>query len=173
MADFLPAIDYVLENEGGYSNDPNDPGGATNFGIEQREWPQVNIATITRAQAISWYEPNYWNKAPYASMISQQVATKLFDTHVNCGLSTAVMIAQKALGFSGQNVDGSMGPLTLAAINAADKAMFLAEVVSLLTLHYKLLEQRNPNLLVFDRGWMARATKLPEADSSLSVPATA
>src|SRR4051812_42347134 len=98
MANFAEAINYVLENEGGYSNNPSDPGGATNFGIEQREWPQVQIAAITREQAISWYLPNYWNKAPYDKINSQQAATKLFDTHVNCGLKSAAMMAQKALG---------------------------------------------------------------------------
>lgn len=177
MADYLLAIDYVLANEGGFSNNKNDPGGATNFGIEQREWPEVDIAAITREQAITWYQPNYWEKSPYSGLTSQQVATKLFDTHVNCGLKTAVMIAQKALGFSGANVDGSMGPLTLAAINAADKGKFLAEVVSLLTLHYKLLEQQNPSLVVFDGGWTARAEKLPSNDQdvseALSAPAAA
>src|ERR1039458_2404067 len=83
MAQFLAAIQYVLLNEGGFSDDPNDPGGATNFGILQRELPGVDIRTITREQAISFYLPNYWNKALYANIASQQVATKLFDMHVN------------------------------------------------------------------------------------------
>ncbi len=164
MADFFTAINYVLENEGGFTNNPSDPGGATNFGIEQKEWPEVNIATITQAQAISWYQPNYWSKAKHSDLVSQQVATKLFDMHVNLGLATAVMIAQKAAGFSGLEVDGNMGPKTVEAINNANKAAFLPELVSLLSLHYKLLEQRNPSLTVFDRGWMARAVKLPPPD---------
>jgi lysozyme family protein len=99
------------------------------------------------------------------------VATKLFDMHVNCGLATSVMIAQKAAGFSGLDVDGNMGPKTVQAINNADKTTFLAELVSLLTLHYKLIEQRTPSLTVFDRGWMARAVKLPPPDPPLSASA--
>src|SRR5664280_2938609 len=108
MAQFLAAIQYVLLNEGGFSDDPNDPGGATNFGILQRELPGVDIRTITREQAISFYLPNYWNKALYANIASQQVATKLFDMHVNLGLVPAVRIAQHALGFQDANVDGDM-----------------------------------------------------------------
>ncbi len=173
MADFNLAINYVLENEGGCCNNPNDPGGSTNFGILQRDWPQVDITNITRPEAIAWYQPNYWEKVPYVGIASQQIATKLFDMHVNLGLSPAVMIAQKALGFSGPNVDGDMGQLTVAAINAADKAKLLAEVVSLLTLHYKLLEQRNPGLVAFDRGWMTRATKLPDPDQPQSAASAA
>lgn len=172
MAEFLPAIQYVLVNEGGFTNNPNDPGGATNFGILQREMPGVDIRTITREQAIAFYEPNYWNKAPYANITSQQVATKLFDLHVNLGLVPAVKIAQNALGFQGPDVDGNMGPMTVGAINAANQASFLAGVVSLLTAHYKLLEAKNPKLMVFDRGWMARANKLPPPDPSPAADST-
>ncbi len=166
MAQFLPAIQYVLVNEGGFTNNPNDPGGATNFGILQRDMPGVDIRNITRDQAIAFYLPNYWDKALYTDITSQQVATKIFDTHVNLGLVPAVMIAQHVLGFQGTDVDGDMGPMTVKAINAADKASFLAGMVSLIITHYKLLEARNPKLLVFDRGWMARANKLPPPDPS-------
>jgi len=168
MAEYIPAIQYVLVNEGGYVNNPNDPGGATNFGILQREMPGVDIRSITQQQAIAWYLPNYWNKAPFAQINSQQVATKLFDMHVNLGLTPAVVIAQHALGFAEPDVDGAMGPMTLQAINAADPAGFLSAVISLLVTHYKALEGRNPKLMVFDRGWMARANKLPPADAPLA-----
>ena len=164
MAEYNPAIDYVLVNEGGYTNNPNDPGGATNFGILQREWPGVDIRRITRQQAIEWYLPNYWNKATYTGINSQQVATKLFDMHVNLGLIPAVVIAQHALGFAEPDIDGDMGPMTVKAINAADPTKFLSSVISLLVTHYKALEGKNPKLMVFDRGWMARANKIPPAD---------
>jgi lysozyme family protein len=165
MAQFLPAIQYTLVNEGGFSDNPNDPGGATNFGILQREMPGVDIRSITRDQAISFYLSNYWNKAPYANINSQEVATKLFDTHVNLGLGSAVMIAQHALGFQPSDIDGNMGPMTVNAINAATPAPFLAAMISLITTHYKLLESKNPRLIAFDKGWMARANKLPPVDS--------
>lgn len=168
MAEFIPAIQYVLTNEGGYSDNPKDPGGATNFGILQRDWPEVKIASITKDQAIAWYQPNYWNKAPYVQLTSQEIATKLLDTHVNCGLATAVKLAQQALGFLPQSIDGQMGPMTVAALNKANETAFLATFVTLLTQHYKNLEQKNPDLVEFDRGWTARAEELP-----LATPVTA
>jgi len=172
MAEFLAAIQYVLQNEGGFSKNPNDPGGATNFGILQREMPDVDIRNITREQAIAFYLPNYWDKAPYVDIASQQTATKLFDMHVNLGLVPAVKIAQQALGFQGSDVDGDMGPITVKAINAADGTSFLAEVVNLVVNHYKMLEARNPQLIVFDKGWMARARKLPPPDPQPAVHCT-
>jgi lysozyme family protein len=165
MAQFLPAVQYMLVNEGGFSDNPNDPGGATNFGILQRDMPGVNIRAITRDQAMSFYQSNYWNKAPYTDINSQEVATKLFDMHVNLGLGAAVTIAQHALGFQSTDVDGNMGPMTVNAINAATPAPFLAAMINLITTHYKLLESRNPRLMAFDKGWMARANKLPPVDS--------
>jgi lysozyme family protein len=164
MAEFLPAIQYVLINEGGFSDNPNDPGGATNFGILQRDMPDVDIRTITSEQAVAFYLPNYWGKAPYADIASQQVATKLFDMHVNLGIVSAVRIAQRAVGFQDSDVDGIMGPKTVQAINTAATASFLAGVMNLLAAHYKALEAKNPKLLEFDRGWMARTNKLPPAD---------
>ena len=88
------------------------------------------------------------------------------------GLVPAVRIAQHALGFQDANVDGDMGPMTVAAINAADPTSLLAGVVGLLTTHYKLLEAQNPKLVAFDHGWMVRANKLPPADSSSGASST-
>jgi type VI secretion system secreted protein VgrG len=173
MAQFLPAVQYMLVNEGGFVNNPNDPGGATNFGILQREMPGVDIRTISRDQAISFYQANYWSKIPYANLASQQVATKLFDMHVNLGLVPAVMIAQHALGFQSTDIDGDMGPMTVGAINNANPATFLSSVVGLIVTHYKLLEERNPKLVAFDRGWMIRANKLPPPDAAAVASTTA
>ena len=102
MAEFLPAVQYVLLNEGGFTNNPSDPGGATNFGIEQREMPGVDIRSITRDQAISFYLSNYWNKVLYANLASQQVATKLFDMHVNLGLESRSQDRAACIGIPGR-----------------------------------------------------------------------
>ena len=51
MTDFDLAINYVLENEGGVVDDPNDPGGLTNFGISQKQYPDLDIRDLTRDQA--------------------------------------------------------------------------------------------------------------------------
>ena len=173
MAEFLAAIDYVLLNEGGFVNNPNDPGGATNFGIEQKEWPHGNVAAMTRDQAVAWYLSNYWNVAPYSQIVSQQIATKVFDTHVNMGLGTAVKIAQQALGFTGSAIDGDLGPGTIAAINKADESALLPELINRIQQHYKLLEELNPKLATFNAGWMARAARLPAPEAPLSASTTA
>jgi lysozyme family protein len=161
MSAFRPAVLYVLENEGGYSNYPGDPGGPTNFGITQKDMPDIDTRKISQDDAIRWYEVNRWNKAPWASIEDQSVCTKLFDAAVNNGARTAVMLAQHVLSFRGDAIDGGLGPVTVGAINRDDPAAFLEDFVEALVLHYKVLEQHNPKLTIFDHGWMVRARKLP------------
>ncbi len=62
MSQFDKLIDRVLSHEGGYSNDPQDPGGETQWGISKRAHPDVNIKALTRAQAIDIYRADYWDK---------------------------------------------------------------------------------------------------------------
>lgn len=59
---FEMAIDFVLPAEGGYINDPVDPGGETNFGISKRKYPNVNIKDLTVSDAVAIYRRDYWDR---------------------------------------------------------------------------------------------------------------
>jgi len=87
--DFEKALKFVLKWEGGYSNDPNDPGGETKFGICKRSYPELNISKLTLEQAKEIYYKNYWLKSgcdelPYPFNII------VFDTAVNMGRRRAI-----------------------------------------------------------------------------------
>lgn len=89
MNDFDKALKFVLKWEGGYSNDPNDPGGETNFGISKRSYPELDISKLTLKQAKEIYYQNYWlktgcNEFPYPFNIV------VFDTAVNMGRRRAL-----------------------------------------------------------------------------------
>jgi len=91
MKDFNIALKFVLKWEGGYSNDPNDPGGETKFGISKRSYPELDISKLTLKQAKEIYYQNYWLKAgcdtlPYPFNIV------VFDTSVNMGKRRALEI---------------------------------------------------------------------------------
>lgn len=152
MALFLPAVRKTLQFEGGYSNDPQDPGGATKYGITQRDMPDVNIQDITEEDAAKYYQDRYW-KPLYSEITSQEVASKIFDTGVLAGVGTAVKLLQNALGVP---VDGSFGPNTLAAANEAGDAV-LGPYKQKLCEHYQNLVVHNPNLGKFLGGWLRRA----------------
>ena len=59
---YLACIEVVLKSEGGYVNDPHDPGGETNFGISKRAYPSVDIKHLTKEGAIAIYKKDYWDK---------------------------------------------------------------------------------------------------------------
>src|SRR5216684_3047737 len=60
--DFVEAVTAVLLDEGGYGNDPADPGGETNWGIDIRTHPNLDIKNLTRDEAITIYYKDWWQR---------------------------------------------------------------------------------------------------------------
>lgn len=84
---FKKALEFVLKWEGGYSNDPNDPGGETNFGISKRSHPDLDIKALTKEQASMIYFQKYW--LPISVDLPYPLDMVAFDTAVNCGMVRA------------------------------------------------------------------------------------
>ena len=146
MAQVGPSIDLVLRHEGGYANDPADPGGETNFGISKRAYPDLDIRAITRAQAGSIYARDYWR---FDAIGNQALANCVMDSSVNQGLATAVRLFQKQAGVA---VDGLWGPATAAAASKVTLRDF--QVARLLSYVHDVAA--NPALLKFLGGWFRR-----------------
>jgi lysozyme family protein len=85
---FQQALAFTLRWEGGYVNDPMDPGGETNFGISKRAYPHLNIKDLTKEQASEIYHRDYWIKAGCFE-IAHPLDIVVFDTSVNLGVSRA------------------------------------------------------------------------------------
>jgi lysozyme family protein len=93
MADMNTEFHYwvgvVLELEGGYVDNPADPGGATKYGISQRAYPHLDIYNLTRAEAIEIYRNDYWN--PVAERVADpRMRILVADSAVNHGLGRAL-----------------------------------------------------------------------------------
>ena len=86
---FDRAIDFVLRHEGGYVNDPRDPGGETNFGISRRAYPTLDIKNLTKEQATGIYRKDYWDKVG-GDILPWPWDLILFDTAVNQGVAWAI-----------------------------------------------------------------------------------
>lgn len=158
-AQFGPAITFVLQHEGGYSNDPNDPGGETNFGISKRSYPDVDIKNLTREQAIAIYERDYWK---FGELSSQRLANKMLDVYVNLPPSAAIRLLQSALAHVQAGpvvVDGKLGPLTIAHANAADEEKLIDELKFQLVRYYYQNTIDLPRDAVFRDGWWRRSVK--------------
>ena len=172
MARFSDAIDTVLAQEGGYVNDPLDPGGETKWGISKRQYPDLDIKAITREEAVAIYKRDYWNRYRVALIDDRSIANKYFSFVVNMSPRSAGRIVQRALRSVGVTVevDGHVGPKTRSAVNGLDMAIgcwirhpeentmsLLAAIRSEAAGHYRLLIERNPDLERFRKGWMNRA----------------
>jgi lysozyme family protein len=151
MADFDQAITTILENEGTYSNDLQDPGGETKFGISKRSFPHIDIKNLTLQDAKAIYKTVYWK---FESVLDQAIATKLLDMSVNLGPAPAVRLLQSLLKVT---ADGVFGPKSLAAVNAADHTTLLQSLRYEQAVYYAQLIARTPSLVKYARGWLKRA----------------
>lgn len=116
---FEKALAFTLKWEGGYVNDPRDPGGATNYGITQTTfsaWQRLkglalrSVAKITRREVGEIYRERYWNACRCDEIPSWEIAVLLFDFAVHSGPKRAIRRLQSIIG---AEADGIIGPETL------------------------------------------------------------
>ena len=157
VVNFDEIIEVVLHHEGGYVNDPKDPGGETNFGIAKRSHPDVDIKNLTKDGAKEIYKEHYWDKNKVESL-SEELRHIYFDMCVNQGRGRAVKILQRAANGKGANlkVDGGMGPKTIAAMDGVE----LDRVRAYRVKYYADLVTRKPDLEKFYFGWFRRALEV-------------
>ena len=106
------AIDFVLDYEGRvYENHPDDTGGPTKFGISQKAYPNLDIASLTEAQAKEIYRRDYWDRIK-GDLLPTPIAAALLDCAVNQGVPTAIKLFQSMMDLV---VDGDFGPKTIRA----------------------------------------------------------
>lgn len=89
--DFHKAMEFTFKWEGGYVNDPDDPGGETNFGISKRAHPEVDITNLTQTAAKKIYYKEYW-KAASCDKLPSPENIALFDMAVNIGVSRSIKL---------------------------------------------------------------------------------
>ena len=157
LTKFDDIIEVVLHHEGGYVNDPKDPGGETNFGIAKRSHPDVDIKNLTKDGAKEIYKEVYWDKNKVESL-SEDLRHIYFDMCVNQGRGRAVKILQQSANAKGAGlkVDGGMGPKTIAAMDGVE----LDRVRAYRVKYYADLVTRKPDLEKFYFGWFRRALEV-------------
>lgn len=159
------AFAVVVGEEGGYCNNPADPGGETKFGISRRAHPEVNIAALTLDQAKAIYRANYWLHIR-GDDLPPPLALLVFDSATNNGPTQAAKWLQLAVGVT---QDGVIGPATLAAVAKHKVADVMAEF------HARriLFQMTLPTVATFGLGWARRLARLPLAAMALEDVATA
>jgi lysozyme family protein len=154
------AIAFVLrpDIEGGYVNDPRDPGGETNYGISKRSHPNEDIKNLTRERAAEIYRTDYWN--PVAGRVvdmAPRLAFLLFDSSVNQGKGAAAKMLQGVLHVA---QDGIIGPKTLDALQDAIDAHDEAWVVEQFMVARVSRYTQTSNWSLYGKGWMVRCIRV-------------
>ncbi len=152
---FEKAIKKTLAHEGGYVNDPKDPGGETNFGISKRTYRELDIKNLTREDAEAIYFEEWWQKYDYDAIDDLKIAEKVFDLAVNMGHTIAHCLLQMAVCRSGHQItiDGIIGPETLGAVNGHPVPEFILANLKLKAVHYYLSLKNHK----YEKGWVKRA----------------
>ena len=146
---FEEAVELVFLHEGGYIDDPDDPGGATRFGISRRSHPDIDIANLTRRRASEIYRQQYWIRCRCDDLPSP-LATLVFDAAVNQGPEAAIRMLQRAVGAV---VDGVIGPDTLVRARRLGRDR---NTVLNLAAERGYRYGRTRNFDRYGRGWMRR-----------------
>jgi lysozyme family protein len=165
MADYLPAYERMIINEGGYRlhTVKHDRGGMTYAGIARKRWPDwpgwpmLDDGDDPPADMVrDFYQQTFWHPIKAHAITSQAIAQTLFDFAVNAGQRTAIILAQTV---AGTTPDGQIGPKTLAAINAADEALFVARFALAKIARYAAIVTKDRSQAKFLLGWCNRTLR--------------
>ncbi len=170
MTDFPKALAYVLRNEGGFIDDPDDPGGATNCGITLaalshwlgRPATVAELISLSDSEVSLLYFTGYWKPLGCHSLLSEAVATALFDVGVLFGLHAAVVCAQRAAVDCGAKltIDGHNGFRTNEALNGVDPKNFIEKFVLQLRARITDIVAKRPSSAKYQDGWEDRLERL-------------
>lgn len=148
MSRFDNVFARTIDSEGGYVNDPKDPGGETKFGISKRSYPKLAIAALTLDDAKAIYRTDYW-AVIRGEDLPQPLDEYVFDFAVNSGPTAAALALQGAVGALR---DGYIGPKTLEAV----KRHPVADTLRLLFVERAMIFALSQNDKTYGRGWFAR-----------------
>lgn len=157
---FEDALKLVLEFEGGYANDPDDPGGATNFGITQDVYDPThtkNVKNITKEEVEKIYHDQYWlaGKCDKIAEWNPSLSAIHFDCCVNCGTYGAATLLQDILDVKR---DGIIGSVTLSKVtpDPALSKLYLSRRKK----YYYAVINNHTTLHKFLSSWLSRLDKL-------------
>ena len=149
---FPRAVEVVLAHEGGYSNDLQDPGGETKFGISKRSYPDLDISTLTKEDAVALYRRDFWERLKLG-LLPAALGMAVFDGAVNQGPRPAVRMLQQCLGVKR---DGIVGDITAEAARHRDTEEILEDFLAERALRYAATASFDR----FGQGWVRRLFRL-------------
>lgn len=179
----------LLKHEGGYSNDKNDPGGPTKYGITQKnlsiylghDATITEVKELTLTTALKIYKPRYWD-AIKGDELPGGLDYCVFDGAVNSGPAQSTKWLQRALKkrklYEGQ-IDGQLGATTLAGAKEAERAGLTGEIINDICDQRLAFMKKLRQWPSFAKGWTTRVAEvrrvslawdLEEEKTDISIP---
>lgn len=170
LGNFDNVLQIVLKDEGGFVNNPADPGGMTNLGVTKRVWEgfvghavnEADMRALTPADVAPLYRQNYWNGVR-GDDLPAGVDYAVMDFAVNSGVNRAAKFLQQACNV---NPDGNIGPNTLSAVNNADPTTLIDTVCD----QRLAFLQSLPTFATFGKGWTSRVNRVKDAAEQMVQP---
>ena len=161
------SFELMLKSEGGYVNNPADPGGRTNLGVTQATWEnwvgrpsdEAEMRSLTADKVEPLYKKKYWD-AVRGDELPVGLDYLVFDFAVNAGPGRAIKVMQSAVGVT---PDGGFGPLTMAAVKAIDPVELINKFSQAKEDFYRSLAQ----FPVFGKGWLNRVADVKVKANSM------
>jgi len=171
---FESSLVLVLKSEGGFTTDIHDNGnklpdgraGSTNLGVTQANWEAFvghpvtwdNMRALNAETVAPFYKRKYWDVA-HCDELPQGLDYLVFDFAVNAGAGRSIKTLQTAIGVT---ADGSLGPLSLSAINNLEPKLLIERFTDAKEKFYKALN--NPT---YEKGWLARTATVEKSALSM------
>lgn len=149
----------IVDVEGGYVNDPDDPGGETKYGISKASYPHYDIKNLTIPEVEITYRRDFWEHYGLSNINSQGIANKLLLALINMNPYDAITGFQEAICYLKPiKRDGVIGTETIDAVNSITQTGLLVELISLRYIKIytnKVVQDRRKEKYLF--GWIRRA----------------
>lgn len=185
MASFEKAFEITLGHEGGYSNDPQDPGGETIYGVARKKnplwtgWPLVDkfksdaknfpknalADSSVMSHVKQFYKTSYWDINKLDDINMQEIGNEVFDTGINLGTGRAasfLLLSLSVLNREGKDYadvpeDGKIDPSDVALVNAHKRPQNILKCLNGLQFqHYMSITKNNPTFEKYFNGWLNR-----------------
>lgn len=164
MAQATRLMPFILKWEGGYVNDPDDKGGATNRGVTLAtfrhyygsEKTAAQLRNLTNHQWLTIFKDGYWDRWKADQILNQNLANILVDWVWASGVH-GIKIPQRLLNVE---ADGKVGPITLTALNSKEPEPFFKEIQAARIKFVENICEKDPTQLKFLKGWINRINDL-------------
>lgn len=169
MASITKIVPIILKWEGGYVNDKDDKGGATNRGVtletyklykKRKGEPDPGVRELKKMSSDEWMDILrlfYWDKCKGDDIYSQSVADMLVDFAWHSGVKKAVTTIQKIVGVK---EDGIFGIRTLTAVNGMDAHLLFDNIKKERVEYLKYICKMRPANAKFKKGWLNRVNSI-------------